>query len=758
MAATDTGTIAAGPCSLGADCRAKDKTRQSRYKCRRCHDGLHAMFCTMAAGEDGKIECPEGLGCKMAKTPALRAPPLRAPRKKRSPATASVPPTMSRTKPRTKPAPKKKTPVPATKWGLQKRGPKPGSKKTERTRDFWYNLCVLFKGAHSKLTHRAFLESSHSGGEVTGTQSEINGFGKHLKQYATGALKPSQNKRNRGSLYPDLEAKLVAYVRLRQRLYKKDKVGLSWTYMQEKLKLWAKAENDDKYKYFQASPGFLNRCLKRNGIVGFSLHGEANEISDEDRVRVINVCRDEIKETIVRYGVAVGCVYNADQTGLFYNKLPNRMYADKVRRKTLKGAKQMKSKDRVTLMVAIGADGGKVPLYVVGRSKKPLCFSLCDNKPPIPYTNQANAWFDKKVFLDWVNKVFWPHHLKTKGDVHLILILDNFSGQKNIELLLPEKLHVIYLPPNVTSHHQPADMGIIACLKVGYRTCFLSTLLSIFEEEGGFERAANLRSQQPRGCKGLAYGGKATVLDTMRILKSLWDENTKYASEDSIRRCWRKADILPASWNADINNDVGSGSLSNKSKRISTELCTELCGLMGRLSVKAMATNVNCATTGYALSDSFVSEEVSDLEELQEMADAWIDIEDRAIILEVEVDETIEELERTTASAAANSQEEEEEGDDDPLMEEACAGRFDSTIIPSFLEAEEMVSKLMAYARSKGSGMDKDDLHLVERFGQRVRNIRVSRPSSQAVLTNFFPHSTDKSRDINLSDDDSMVE
>ena len=69
--------------------------------------------------------------------------------------------------------------------------------------------------------------------------------------------------------------------------------------------------------------------------------------------------------------------------------------------------------------------------------------------------------------------------------------------------------------------------------------------------------------------KGLDYGGKATLLDAMKILQPLWDGDNKYAYSDSSARCWQKADILPASWNADINNNVGSKSLSNNNKRIS---------------------------------------------------------------------------------------------------------------------------------------------------------------------------------------------
>jgi hypothetical protein len=43
----------------------------------------------------------------------------------------------------------------------------------------------------------------------------------------------------------------------------------------------------------------------------------------------------------------------------------------------------MKSKDRVTLMVYSFAAGAKLPLFMVGAAKQPLCFNyLCCNGQP----------------------------------------------------------------------------------------------------------------------------------------------------------------------------------------------------------------------------------------------------------------------------------------------------------------------------------------------------------------------------------------
>ena len=50
------------------------------------------------------------------------------------------------------------------------------------------------------------------------------------------------------------------------------------------------------------------------------------------------------------------------------------MYVDKDTKHKQLGVKQMKDKTRVILMVCTVIDGTKVPLVIVEKSKKPMCF------------------------------------------------------------------------------------------------------------------------------------------------------------------------------------------------------------------------------------------------------------------------------------------------------------------------------------------------------------------------------------------------
>jgi hypothetical protein len=88
----------------------------------------------------------------------------------------------------------------------------------------------------------------------------------------------------------------------------------------------------------------------------------------------------------------------------------------------------------------------------------------------MPYMHQANVWFTQEITIHWINKILWPWHKSNFGDVRCILILDNCRAHTDL---------ILSFPPNCTSFLQPADMGMIAALKVGYQVSMLRKLLAI---------------------------------------------------------------------------------------------------------------------------------------------------------------------------------------------------------------------------------------------------------------------------------------
>ena len=83
----------------------------------------------------------------------------------------------------------------------------------------------------------------------------------------------------------------------------------------------------------------------------------------------MSVWRKEFHTKIVEVGTPPEYVYNAYQTGLYYQKTPNRVYVDEANKKNYDCVNQMRDKTRITLMVGTSVSGGELPLAVVGNQK-----------------------------------------------------------------------------------------------------------------------------------------------------------------------------------------------------------------------------------------------------------------------------------------------------------------------------------------------------------------------------------------------------
>ena len=158
-------------------------------------------------------------------------------------------------------------------------------------------------------------------------------------------------------------------------------------------------------------------------------------------------------------------------------------------------------------MICTSTDGKKAPLAIIGKSKNPTCFNL--GKFPIAYKNQNKAYFTLKVTVWWIKTVFWTHHLNIQGYMNAILILDNYSSHKELDgsdvakkFGLSDRFIIIFLPPNLTSQIQTADMCMLAVLKLGYKVFMVNKLLDAYKDQS-FADIDLARKKQKRGCKGL---------------------------------------------------------------------------------------------------------------------------------------------------------------------------------------------------------------------------------------------------------------
>lgn len=95
------------------------------------------------------------------------------------------------------------------------------------------------------------------------------------------------------------------------------------------------------------------------------------------------------------------------------------------------------------------------------------------------------------------------------------------------DLLDPKgQVRVETYPPNSTSVHQPADMGIIAAMKLQYRSRLLNTRANTMSITSKLRTQAKERKLVAVEA-GLAEGHNAHLLDACELVKSAWDVTTE---------------------------------------------------------------------------------------------------------------------------------------------------------------------------------------------------------------------------------------
>ena len=108
-------------------------------------------------------------------------------------------------------------------------------------------------------------------------------------------------------------------------------------------------------------------------------------------------------------------------------------------------------------------------------------------------------------------------------------------------------MKVVFLPPNVTSHVQPLDQGIIASMKAHYRRQLVEWMLD----------EANKPGNASKTLKDLT----ANFYQMLLWLKQAW---SIHVTAKTIENCWRKSGLLPAPEGAQpepVNEDAGVAQL-----------------------------------------------------------------------------------------------------------------------------------------------------------------------------------------------------
>jgi hypothetical protein len=178
-----------------------------------------------------------------------------------------------------------------------------------------------------------------------------------------------------------------------------------------------------------------------------------------------------LRKIIEEGGYTTQQIFNVDETGLFWKKMPDRTYISK-EEKTMPGFKA--AKDRLTLLLGANAEGDcKLKPLLVYHSENPRAFKgLSKATLPVHFRSNPKAWMTIALFEDWFINCFIPEVEKfcTGNDIpfKILLIVDNAPGHPAHLDDFHTNVKVVFLPPNMTLILQPMDQSVIANFKAYY--------------------------------------------------------------------------------------------------------------------------------------------------------------------------------------------------------------------------------------------------------------------------------------------------
>ena len=202
-------------------------------------------------------------------------------------------------------------------------------------------------------------------------------------------------------------------------------------------------------------------------------------------------------------------IYNADEFGLFFPALPSKS----LHLKDEKCIGEKFSKVRLTGLAATNANGEKLPMFIIGKSKSPRYLKNL-KQLPCCYRRQKKSWMDSDLFEEWVRELDRKFEQQNRK---VVLIIDNCPAHPAIGGL--KAIHLCFLPHNTTAVTQPMDQGVIRSLKAKYRSRLIKLII----------KAIDSNKDIP----------KINVLDVMKLLTLSWEDVT----ENTVQNCFAKARI-----------------------------------------------------------------------------------------------------------------------------------------------------------------------------------------------------------------------
>ena len=353
-----------------------------------------------------------------------------------------------------------------------------------------------------------------------------------------------------------MERYLAHYINRKE----KEGVPLEGRHIKDQAKVFyatclQKARNNPPKKPFKASNGWLTNFLKRKGFKNIKFSGERGSADTEAAASFPNV----LKKIIEEGGYTKDQIFNLDESGLNWKKMPRSTYIAK-HQKQARGRKVDKS--RFTVMFTVNLSGSlKMKPVIVHTAKHPRCYnnvrSMESFSNEFYWYGSPKGWMNSAIMKQWILDHFVPDCRLMCRQLGIpfkaLILMDNAACHPPYLCDVHPNVKIVFLPPNTTSLVQPLDQEIIACVKNFYHTRLFDHL-----------RAKTETNEEIRQIEAEDLYGDLDIDEPLPDnppeddLPDPTPDEGPVAPEMNVRQFWRQftirnaVDFLIPSWN-DIN-------------------------------------------------------------------------------------------------------------------------------------------------------------------------------------------------------------
>ncbi|XP_044304720.1 tigger transposable element-derived protein 1-like [Varanus komodoensis] len=280
---------------------------------------------------------------------------------------------------------------------------------------------------------------------------------------------------------------------------------------------------------FKASRGWLAKFRKRTGIHSVVMHREPAGARVGEAAKFVKT----FQQFVDREGFVAQQVFNCDEMGLFWKRMPRRTYITE-EEKAVPGHKPMK--DKLTLLLCGNASGDcKIKPLLVYHSENPRAFkknSVIKSRLSVMWRANTKAWVTRRFFTEWLREEFAPSvkaYLAQKNlPLKALLVMDSTPAHPPVlaEELMGEAslIEVLFLPSSITSLIQPMGQQVIPNFKKQYTKAMFQRCL-----EGTKETELTLRD---------FWKDRYNILQCISVIDKAWRELSPRTMNSAWEKLW----------------------------------------------------------------------------------------------------------------------------------------------------------------------------------------------------------------------------